>query len=85
MRANGPDGCGVLTMAVVPSSKDAEAHPAAVDGVDLAVDVRGVLGNRSVTHGRLLPGGHHGLIAHQRWSGRAASQAAAPAPRPGVR
>jgi hypothetical protein len=35
-------------MAVVPSGRGTGAHPAAEDGVDLVVGVRGVLGARSV-------------------------------------
>jgi hypothetical protein len=35
-------------MAVVPSGRSTGAHPAAEDGVDLVVGVRGVLGARSV-------------------------------------
>jgi len=41
-----------MTMAVVPSARDAGAHPAASDGVGSVVDVRGVLGALSVAHGR---------------------------------
>jgi hypothetical protein len=46
-----------MTMAVVPSARDAGAHPAAVDGVGSGVDVRGGLGDPSVAHGEPAPGG----------------------------
>ena len=52
------------------TSSGAAAHPAAVDGVDSGVDVRGVLGDRSVAHGRPAAGRHHGPIARERWAGR---------------
>lgn len=42
------DTCDAVTMAVVPSCRGAEAHPATADGVGSVADVRGVLGPSSV-------------------------------------
>src|SRR5688572_30171678 len=80
--AGGPDRCGVVTMAVVPSGRGVGTRPAARDGADLVVDVRGALGGRSLAHERPRPSRVTGSCALRRTPRAAGDRASSPRRRP---